>query len=130
MPPPRGAGSTFERAAAATAPPVLASAVEGTLAWAPTTGIQGMAASALVATQDVSGVTPPTPPAPPPPSTPPTATSRPPLANDPPAADVAPASGGLCGIAAHRSTGDGVIVALVTLALALAPRLRRRSSRG
>ena len=110
MPPPRGAGSTFERAAAATAPPVLASAVEGTLAWAPTTGIQGMAASALVATQDVSGVTPPTPPAPPPPSTPP--------------------SDGLCGVAAHRSTGDGVIVALVALALALAPRLRRRSSRG
>ncbi|MFO0709018.1 MAG: DUF2330 domain-containing protein [Sandaracinus sp.] len=53
MPPPRGAGSTFARAAAPEAPPALASAVEGALAWAPMSGIEGASASALVATQDL-----------------------------------------------------------------------------
>jgi hypothetical protein len=118
MPPPRGAGSTFARAAAPTPPPALASVVEGTLTWSAIAGIQGASPSALVATQAIDG-TPTTPT--PTPTTPTTPTMRPALGNTPPAA--APA-GCLGGCRATSTGAPGGALALVALGLWLA---RRRS---
>jgi hypothetical protein len=126
MPPPRGAGSTFARSAQPAPPPVLASVVEGALAWAPTTGIEGMAASALVATQNPDG-TPPTPPnttAPTPPNTTTPAVPTQPSRTNAPAADVAP-PGNCSGCRATRAEGLGASLASLALAIALFARRRR-----
>ncbi len=98
--------------------------------WAPATGIQGMAASALVATQDapaLGAASPEVAPNAPVPSTTATAPSRSPLSNDPPAADVVPV-GCRCGIATRSGMGEGALLSLVgTLAIvALRGRSRRR----
>ncbi|MBN8609356.1 MAG: hypothetical protein J0L92_02140, partial [Deltaproteobacteria bacterium] len=115
------------RAAAPAPPPVLATVVEGVLAWAPTTGIEGMAASALVATQNLDG-TPPTPPntAPTPPNTATPVVPTPPSRTNAPAADVTPP--GTCGRCTAART-DGTLASLLGLALALVLAARRANPR-
>ena len=125
MPPPRGAGSTFARTADATPPPALAAAVEGALAWSPVpTELRGgAAASALVASQDLTATSAPTPTPATPTATDPATTEAPPA---PPRANAAPAEESSGGCRASRSpSGFGVFVALAALGL-LASRRRRR----
>jgi hypothetical protein len=120
MPPPRGAGSTFARAAAPAPPPALASVVEGTLAWSAIAGIQGASPSALVATQAIDGTattptTLTTPDTPTPPTT--TPTTRPALGNTPPAS--APAGClGACRAASTEAPGGALVLAALALWLA------------
>ena len=125
MPPPRGAGSTFARAAAPVPPPVLASVVEGSLAWAPVAGIAGIGPNSLIATQAVPplGAEPATTASP---STNPTVPVAPaqPVPNN---QTLAPSAGGCAGCRATRSESAlGTLATLFVLGLVLAARRGRR----
>jgi uncharacterized protein (TIGR03382 family) len=133
MPPPRGAGSTFARTAAAAPPPALASAVEGALAWSPIPAdLRGASvSSALVASQDLAATPATTPDTTPTPSTAPsTPSTAPGTPSTKPGAPVRtnasapPDDSGGCS-ASRGESALGVIGVLTTLGLLVRRRRRR-----